>query len=115
MHKNAKFKPKYKVTPDVHKQIESLVKELGPWQRLDKNGNKMFEKHTEFKGTSDFSVSLGSYTKHISTGKKPLLINHSVYLIEAFQKKGQQGINEYMDFYNKIKETQKEYKDGATD
>lgn len=98
-----KPKNKFKLTPEVYKSIKLISKTLPVCQRKDKNGNLMWRAVSKFDGTKDFSESLKSYTKIIRTGKEPILVNHEINLVEIWQKDGQNGVDSYVKFFQKLK------------
>lgn len=102
-----KPKNKYKLTPEVYKTIKLISKSLPVCQRKDANGNLMWRTISKFDGTEHFQQGIGkiprSFTKKIRTGKEPILVNHEINLVEIYQKDGQNGVDSYVKFFQKLK------------
>jgi hypothetical protein len=115
-----KNKPnRFKLTPQAYKNILAICARLAKFQQVDKTGKLRFEPVAKFIGTKDFQLSeikgVGpSYTKQIEKGKKPLLINHQVNLIDIYQKDGDGGVKLYVDHFEKLANEAKEKKGIAT-
>lgn len=106
MHKNQKPKNKFPLTPEILKEIKETIKTLGVWQRKNAKGELMWEPVNVFKGTKDFNVGgkgQKSYTKLFERGKKPLMVNHEVNMIDIWRKDGRKGLDTYTNYFLSLK------------
>lgn len=101
---------KFKLTPDIHKFIESTSKRLGKFQRRDeKTGELMFRKIPEFKGQV-LGKKKGSFINNIEYKMEPIMVKHEVNLVAIWQKDGQKGIDLYIQFFENLLEEDKNKK-----
>lgn len=104
-----KKRNKFKVGPDAYKRIVAMARDLPEMQKLDKNNNPIF--FATAKRVLGEDLPLGTKVEgkgvdpkalYIQKGRKPLLINHTVMLVEAYQEFGEAGLNKYVDYVNLI-------------
>lgn len=106
------MKINHKITHQVYKQIEGLLKDLPSLNRLH-NGKPMVRIKTEYIKT-DKEVELDKNGKekiklinHFKKGTEPILVNHKVNLISEYKKDGQLGIDNYLTWVKGIEEHSK--------
>lgn len=94
---------KYKLSPQWHKLISDLAKELPAMQK--KCGNVlMFRNISEpvigYNLTKEETAKIKNYKSsatYIRRGKEPVLVNHKLNLISEFELKGQDGVKLYCE------------------
>lgn len=106
--KTRKHIVKFKVGPEIYKQIKEIVKVLEPLQKTDASGKPLFRKITQFVGTKGYSGPNEKYTKTTKHGQEPLLVNHEVNLISEFEKFGPKGVKDYVDYVKELVRKTKE-------
>lgn len=92
-------KAKYKLSNDAYKKILELVETFPPLQLLGKDGKPLNRTITKFKG---IVIKDGKKYKQHQTGTEPILVNHKLRLIEAFETNGYDGINNYVKYVNQV-------------
>lgn len=99
------MKNKYKLTPDIHKDLINVAKTMPASQRVDRNKKPMFRIVTQLKS----SVLEGEKIKNSFTNiKEPIMVNHEVNLREVYQKDGPAGVREYVEFFMSLKKEENE-------
>lgn len=93
-------KVKFKLTPQVHKQIVEAAKQLPPLVKVDSNGKPLYRKLNTYKGAT-MKIN-GSYTKTTQHELQPVFINHEVELIQAYQQYGDKGITSYVELVHEV-------------
>jgi hypothetical protein len=90
-------KVKFKLVPQVLKQVEAAAKALPPIIKHDKHGKPLYRSITNFVGTKDFDVSTKSYRTTYQRGKEPILVNHKLAMIELYETKGMPEVQNYVN------------------
>jgi|ERR1044072_1379650 hypothetical protein len=103
-----KFK-KFKLTPQVHKDIIAIAQQLPPLQKLSKLGNPLSRavsrpvKGSDLpEGTLVKGKPVQPDGRYIQKGTEPILINHKLNLIETFENEGPEGMRKYVASVKKI-------------
>lgn len=100
------MKANHKITSEVYKHIKEKAKELPIFYRTDKSGKVVYTTRTQIKKFEELSddekkqvaVQKINTKKQIIVKKQiPVIIYHEVMLIEAFRKKGMQGVDQYIN------------------
>jgi hypothetical protein len=94
-------KPKFKLSNDAYTKILNLIETLPPLQLLGKDGKPLARTVTKFTG---IVIQNGKKYKQHQTGTEPILVNHKMRLIEAFETNGYDGINNYVKWANQFVE-----------
>jgi Zn/Cd-binding protein ZinT len=88
----------YKLTPEVDKRCKVIASTLSDMQKTDKHGKPLSRKNTKFKGLTDVQIENRRITKakkNWQTVSEPLLVNHYLELVTAYQQRGEKGIEDY--------------------
>lgn len=96
-----KPQPKYKLTSQITKQLETLAESLPIFQRRDKCGNLMFRQITKFLGVEKNQTKFEKVNEMI-------LVNHKVNLLDIYRHDGQLGVDTYVGFFRDECARQKE-------
>lgn len=107
-----KIKSKYKITPQIHKEIEESAKVLPPLVRLNKDGSDRMRAVTKtYKGSElppDYKprpgVKFDSSKNYFVNIQEPVYVNHKVEMINEFWKGGEPAVKNYI---NKVVEISK--------
>jgi hypothetical protein len=89
---------KFKLTPQIHKQLVELAKDLPALQQLSPTGKPLFRAACDFVGT-DLTAHSGRYDRYkqkIIRKQEPILVNHQVELIDKYQKRGMPAVDAYV-------------------
>jgi hypothetical protein len=86
--------------PAQYRRLCELAATLPELQKISKQGNALFKADSEFTGTSNFTDK--GYNKHFKRHSKPVLVNHKVELIDAYEYHGEEGVQNYLGRVNFI-------------
>ena len=75
-----------KLTPEVYKGLLELSETLPKLIKIDKNGKPLYRIETEYNGGRQYKRT-----------KAPLMVNHAVNLIDIYKRKGDKGVNIYVN------------------
>lgn len=110
---------KNKISPQKHKEFISIAATLPPLQKTDKNGNRLSRATSRPISFEDlpqtdkdkFYKELGLDAKkkrYIQRGSEPILVNHKLALIEAYENHGQGGVDRYVSRVQQMAEQKSE-------
>lgn len=106
-------KYKFKLIPEVHKELEQIAKKLPKIQKIGKDKKPLFRKVSFFKEVKEYNRATGSYSKVIQFGTEPVLVNHEVELVECYRKYGSTGVVKYIDLINSVLTKEQKKKEEA--
>lgn len=93
-----KHQNKFKLTPQVYKQLMEIAHDLPQLQQLTPTGKPMYRAKPVFVGTDltrEAALNKMGYRNTIQRNKEPLLVNHEVQLIDRYQRLGMDAVNAY--------------------
>ncbi len=99
------MKRNYKLTPQIYKQLVTLAKGLAPFVKVDSTGKVLYKNVTDLKSSQ---IEGDKIRNTFERKQVPMQVNHEVNLIEAYKRKGHDGVQKYIDELNRIVKEQKE-------
>lgn len=106
---SAMQKNKFKITPQVYKELVKISNSLPRAHRKDRNGNLMYRNISRLVKVSEINETktvegkpIDPNTNYVQKGKEAILVNHQVNLIEVYKNDGMSGVDEYVHFFNQL-------------
>lgn len=108
MRKKA-LKSKFKITPAIQKNIETIADSLPKFQRKNTDGSLMFRSMSKIMLGSELSEvdrkqieNFDETKKYVKHYPEPVMANHRIALRLTYLGLGQDGVDQYCKFYTDL-------------